>query len=257
VRRLGSGTTGRPAERATPPRLTRFRYCRPPSCASDAARAYALRGPRVLRLLLGGAPAVIAGGGGGVGKEAVYWRQSGGMDMAKQRVFPPSLAPSPSAFPLRPASRPPSAATPACRQGPIPEIKPLGLGEGREGPGEARGALCADAVIPAGGAWGKPRSGQADSGVAAGRWQASHIESDAKRRPKQHRSAINQQVLIFIEEQAASSQHRRHTRCDSLFVSIDQRWPDIETQPNKDIPKPQVQKTMWRHEITVTKAVVT
>jgi hypothetical protein len=49
---------------------------------------------------------------------------------------------------------------PACRQGAIPELKPQELGEGREGPGEARGALLADAVIPAGGAWGKPRSGQ-------------------------------------------------------------------------------------------------
>ncbi len=49
----------------------------------------------------------------------------------------------------------------ACRQGDVPELKPLGLGEGREEPCEARGALRADAVIPAGGAWGKPRSGQA------------------------------------------------------------------------------------------------
>ncbi len=70
----------------------------------------------------------------------------------------------------------------------------------------ACGALWADAVIPAGGAWGKPRSGQA--------WPLG------------------------------------------AFVAIDQRWPDIETQPNGDIPKPQVQKTMQRHEITVTKAVV-
>jgi len=91
----------------------------------------------------------------------------------------------------------------------------------------------------------------------ARRWQASHVESDEKRRPKQHRSAIDPRVLIFIGEPAASSQHRRHTRCDSLFVSIDQRWPDIETQPNRDIPKPQVQKTMLRHEIAVTKAMVT
>ncbi len=93
------------------------------------------------------------------------------------------------------------------------------------------------------------------SGVAAGR-MASYVESEAKRRPKQHRSAIDPQVLIFIGEPAASSQHRWHTRCDSLFVSIDQRWPDIETQPNRDIPKPQVQKTMRRREINVTKTVV-
>ncbi len=43
----------------------------------------------------------------------------------------------------------------------MPELKPLKLVEGREGPGEARGALWTDAVIPAGGAWGKQRSGQA------------------------------------------------------------------------------------------------
>jgi neutral trehalase len=90
----------------------------------------------------------------------------------------------------------------------------------------------------------------------ARRWQASHVESEAKRRQKQHRSAIDQRVLIFIGEPAAPSQHCRHTRCNSLFVSIDQRWPDIENQPNRDIPKPQVQKTMQRHEITVTEAVV-
>ncbi len=53
-----------------------------------------------------------SGQGRGVGKEAVCWRQSGGMDVAKRRVFPPSLAPSPSAFPLRQASRPPSATPP-------------------------------------------------------------------------------------------------------------------------------------------------
>ena len=87
------------------PATPRFRYDRPPSRASDAARANALPGPRALRLLRGGAPAVIGGGGRGVGKEAVCARQSGGMDVAKQRVFPPTLAPSPSAFPLRPAMR--------------------------------------------------------------------------------------------------------------------------------------------------------
>ncbi len=93
-------------------------------------------------------------------------------------------------------------------------------------------------------------------GVVARRWQASHVESEAKRCPKQHHSAIDQQVLTFIGEPATSSKPCRHTRCDSLFVSIDQRWPDIETQPNRDIPKLQVQKTMLRREITVTKAVV-
>ncbi len=76
------------------PATLRFRYYRPPSHASDAARADALPGARVLRLLRGGAQAVIAGGGRGVGKEAVCARQSGGMDVAKRRVFPPSLAPS-------------------------------------------------------------------------------------------------------------------------------------------------------------------
>jgi hypothetical protein len=63
------------------------------------------------------------------------------------------------------------------------------------------------------------------------RWQASrsshHVESEAKRRLKQHRSAIDPRVLIFMVEPAVSSQHHQHTRCDSLFVSIDQ-WPDIE-----------------------------
>ena len=92
--------------------------------------------------------------------------------------------------------------------------------------------------------------------AAARRWQASHVESEAKRRQKQHCSAIDPRVLIFIGEPAAPSQHCWHTRCDSLFVSTDQRWSDVETQPNRDIPKPQVQKTMQRHEITVTKAVV-
>jgi hypothetical protein len=93
-------------------------------------------------------------------------------------------------------------------------------------------------------------------GCWARRWQASHVESEAKRRPKQHRSAIDQRVLIFIGEPAASSQHCRHTRCDWLFVFIDQRWPDIESQQNRDIPKPQGQNTMQRHELTVTKAAV-
>jgi hypothetical protein len=67
-------------------------------------------------------------------------------------------------------------------------------------------------------------------GCWARSWQASHVESDAKRRPKQHSSAIDPPVLIFIGELAASSQHHLHTRCDSLFVFIDQRWPDIETE---------------------------
>ena len=152
LRRQGSGTTGCPAERATPPGPTRFRYGRPPSSARGATRADTLPGPRVLRLRRGGAPAVIADGDGGVGKEAVCARQSAGMDVAKWRVFAPSLALSPSAFPLRLASRPPSATPPACRQG-------------------------------------------------------AHVESEAKRRPKQHRSAIDQRVLIFIGEPAAPSHH--------------------------------------------------
>jgi hypothetical protein len=131
------------------------------------------------------------------------------------------------------------------------ELKPLELGEGREGPGAARGALWGDAVILAGGAWGKPRSGQAWPLGAS--LAGKPCREQSKRRPKQHRSAIDPRVLIFIGEPAASSQHRRHTRCDSLFVSIDQKWPDIETQPNRDIPKPQAQKTMRRSEITVTR----
>ncbi len=79
------------------------------------------------------------------------------MDAAKRRVLPPPgirISPPPG---LPSTKRHP----PACRQGAVPELKPLELGEGREEPGEARGALWADAVIPAGGAWGKPRSGQA------------------------------------------------------------------------------------------------
>jgi hypothetical protein len=162
LRRRGSGTTGRPAEQETPPGPTQFRYGKPPSRASDTARADALPGPRVLRLRRGAAPAVIAGGGGGLGKEAVCWSQSGGMDVAKRST--PSL---PGTEPIRISPPPCLPSTkrhpPACRQGSIPELKPLELqfGEGREGPGEARGALWADAVIPAGGTWGKPRSGQA------------------------------------------------------------------------------------------------
>ena len=125
------------------------------------------------------------------------------------------------------------------------------------GPGEARGALRADAVIPAGGAWEKQKSGQTwPLGRLGASLAGKPCRERSKRRPKQHRSAIDPRVLIFIGEQAAPSQHCRHTRCDSLLVSIDQRWPDIETQPNEDIPKPQVQKTMQRRKITVTKAVV-
>ncbi len=43
----------------------------------------------------------------------------------------------------------------------IQKIKTLELGEGREGPGEARGALRPDVVTPAGGAWGWHRRGRA------------------------------------------------------------------------------------------------
>jgi hypothetical protein len=179
-----------------------------------------------LRLRRGGTPAVIAGGGGGVGKEAVCARQSAGMDVAKRRVFPPSLAPSPSAFSLLPASRPPSATPPHATRGPYPSSSHWSLVRVARGP--------ARFVAPSGQmllflleGWGGSR-GVVRRDRWARRWQASHVESEAKRRPRQHRSAIDPRVLIFIGEPAASSQHRRHTRCDSLFVSIDQRWPDIE-----------------------------
>jgi len=176
------------------------------------------------------------------------------MDVAKRRVFPPSLAPSPSAFPLRPASRPPSATPPHAARRPYLSSSHWSLV--RVARGQAR-LVAPSGLMPLflregrGGSRGVVRRGR-----WARRWQASHVESEAKRRPKQHSSAIDPQALIFIGEPAASSQHCLHTRCDSLFVSIDQRWPDIENQPNRDIPKPQVQKTMQRHEITVTKAVV-
>jgi hypothetical protein len=192
------------------PAMQRFRYDRPPSRASDAvqvrqaassvsdtARADALQGPRVR---LGGAPVVRAGGGGGVGKEAVCARQSAGMDVAKWRVFPPSLAPSPSAFPLLPASRPPSATPPHAARGQYLSSSHWSLV--RIARGLARlvapsGPMQLFLLEGRGGSRGVVRRGR-----WARRWQASHVESEAKRRPKQHRSAINQRVLIFIGEPA-------------------------------------------------------
>jgi hypothetical protein len=71
------------------------------------------------------------------------------MDVAKRRVFPPSL---PGTEPIRISPLPCLPSTkrypPACRQGAIPELNPLGLGEGHEGPGEARGALWANGPMP-------------------------------------------------------------------------------------------------------------
>ncbi len=126
----GSATTGSPAEQETPPGPTQFRYGKPPSRANDTARADALPGPRVLRLRWGLAPAVIAGGGWGLGKEAVCWRQSRGMDVVKWSIH--SL---PGTKPIRispPPGLPSTKRHPhACRQGSIPELKPLELGEGR------------------------------------------------------------------------------------------------------------------------------
>ncbi len=176
------------------------------------------------------------------------------MQCLKQRVFPLSLAPNSSAFPLLPASRPPSATPPHAARGPYLSSSHWSFVRVARGPARL---VAPSGLMPLflregrGGSRGVGRRGS-----WARRWHASNVESEAKRRPKQHSSAIDPQVLIFIGELAASSQHCQHTCCDSLIVSIDQRWPDIETQPNRDIPKPQVQKTMRHSEITVTKAVV-
>ncbi len=154
----------------------------------------------------------------------------------KRRVFPPFLAPSPFAFPLCPASRPPSATPPHAARGPYLSSSNWGLARVTRGLARlvAPSGPMARCRYYAGGAWGKQRSGQA---WLLGASLASHAESKAKRRLKQRRSAIDP---IFIRETAASSQH--HTCCDSLFVSINQRWPDIETQLNRNIPNHKVRK---------------
>jgi hypothetical protein len=212
---------------------------------SDAVRADALSRAAGAK---GVAPA--AGRGGGCHR-GLGWGsgERGGLRAAQRkdgRGEAESISSLPGTEPIRIPPPPGLPSTkrhpPACRQGAVPELKLLELVEGRQGPSDSRFALRADAVIPAGGAWGSQV--WQHCGCWARRWQASHVESEAKRLPKQHCSAIDQRVLIFMGDPAASgsSQHCRHTRCDLLFVSIDQRWPDIETQPNRDIPKPQIQK---------------
>ncbi len=79
------------------------------------------------------------------------------------RISPPPGPPSTKCHP------------PSCRQGAIPELKPLKLGEGREGPGEALGALWADAIIPAEGHGGS--RGVVRRGCWARRWQSSHVRA--------------------------------------------------------------------------------
>ncbi len=59
-----------------------------------------------------------SGRGRGSGERGCLHAAGAEMDLAKQRVFTPSLAPSPSAFSLRPASRPPSATPPHAARGP-------------------------------------------------------------------------------------------------------------------------------------------
>jgi hypothetical protein len=140
--RRGSGTAGRPAGRATPPGPTRCRgrgYC---ACGGEGRRLSCGRG---------------RGSGERGGLLAAERRDGRG----EAEGIPSLPGTEPICISPPPASRPPSVTPPVCRQGAIPELKPLELGEGREGPCEARGALWADADIPAGGAWGKLRSGQA------------------------------------------------------------------------------------------------
>ncbi len=146
-----------------------------------------------MRLRRGGAPAVIADGDGGVGKEAVCARQSAGMDVAKWRVFAHSLAPSPSAFPRRPACRSPSATLPHAARGQYLSSSHWSLLRVSRGPArlvEPSGPMPLFLREGRGGSRGVVRRGR-----WASRWLASHVESEAKRRPKQHRSAIDQRVL--------------------------------------------------------------
>jgi hypothetical protein len=162
--RRGSGTAGRPAARATPPGLT---HCGGQGCCA-----------------CGGEGRLLSQVAGAWGKR----RSAGGREEGwtwRSREYP--LPPWHRAHPHFPSAWHPAHQAPpppACSQGAIPELKPLGLGEGREGPCEARGALWADAVIPAGGAWGKPRSGQAWP-LGASLAGKSYRER-CKETPKQH-----------------------------------------------------------------------
>jgi hypothetical protein len=132
------------------PPTPRFGYDRQTSGASDAPRADAVQVLQAAQQREGcrqgrraaGADGVAPAAGRGAGCHGGRGRGSGERScllVAERRVGRVDAESIPS----------------------VPELKPLELGEGSEGPGEARGALWADAVIPAGGAWGKPRSGQA------------------------------------------------------------------------------------------------
>ncbi len=117
------------------PATPRFRYDRPPSRASDAARADTVQVLQAAQPCerrsqgrrAAGAEGVAPALGRGAGCRSRRGRGSGErgclldqcwwrMDMAKQ--FPPSLAPSPSAFPLRQAFCLPSAIPPHAARGP-------------------------------------------------------------------------------------------------------------------------------------------
>jgi hypothetical protein len=158
LRRRGSGSTGRPAERATPPGPTWFRYGRPPSRASDTARADALQGPRVLRLRRGGAPAVIVGGRGS--------GERSGLLAAEQRDGRGEV----ESIPSLPGTEPIGISPPPC----LPSTKRQPPPHAARGPylssshwrlvRVARGPARLVVLMPLflrDGAWGKPRSGQA------------------------------------------------------------------------------------------------
>jgi hypothetical protein len=119
------------------PTTPRFRYNRPPSRASDAARADVVQVRQAAQpherhcqsRRAAGAEGVAPAAGRGAGCHSWQGRGIGerGCLLAAEQaegwmwpsgVFPPSLAPSPSAFPLRPASSPPSATPPHAARGP-------------------------------------------------------------------------------------------------------------------------------------------
>ncbi len=203
------------------PATPRFRHDRPPSRASDAARADALQVQQAAQprerhrqgRRAAGAEGVAPVAGRGAGCHSGRGRgigERGGLLAAELRDGRGEAEPSlPGTEPI--GISPPHGLLSTKHlprtndQGAVPELKPLELGEGRDGPCEARGALWAHTVIPVGGAWGK--RGVVRRGRWASRWQVSHVESDAKKRQKQHRSAIDPRVLIFIGKPAASSQH--------------------------------------------------
>jgi hypothetical protein len=197
-----SGTAGRPAARATPPGPTR---CRGRGCCAC----------------------------GGEGRQLSQWAGAGEWGKRRSargkaqgwtwRSREYSLPPWHRAHPHFPSSLPPvhqgvtKRHPPACRQGQYLSSSHWSLVRVARGP--------ARLVPPSGPMPLFLREGRGGSrgvirrGCWARCWQASHVESEAKKRPKQHCSAIDPHVLIFIGEPAASSQHHRHTRCDSLFSS--------------------------------------